>query len=143
VEVAPVPGGLVLDDEAAVVLGLLARHARRAGPMPRGVVGLANLLVIEGEHAQVRLREGQRVHVQVDAALGALGSASNGDGLTSTEAANRLGVSAGRLRHLIRTGRLQAHKVGRDWRIGPSALAEYERRERVPSIPRAEGSARP
>ena len=43
--------------------------------------------------------------------------------LTTTEAANRLGVSARRVRAMIAAGRLAATQAGRDWLIQPAALA--------------------
>lgn len=46
--------------------------------------------------------------------------------LTTTEAAERLGVSPRRVLALITAGRLRARKVGRDWQISPRALAEVQ-----------------
>jgi excisionase family DNA binding protein len=46
------------------------------------------------------------------------------DALLSTrEAAARLGISADRVRQLIRAGRLPAQRLGRDWYIQPADLA--------------------
>ena len=41
--------------------------------------------------------------------------ANNADMIGTTEIAARLGVSAERVRALIKTGRLPAQKLGRDW----------------------------
>lgn len=45
--------------------------------------------------------------------------------LTLTEAADALGLAPSTLRHQIRNGKLNARKVGRDWVVGPAALARY------------------
>ena len=45
--------------------------------------------------------------------------------LTVNEAARRLGVIPRRVRQLIRSGQLPAEKVGRDWLIEESAVANY------------------
>lgn len=43
--------------------------------------------------------------------------------LTTAQAADALGVTAARVRQLIRAGKLPAHRQGRDWAIDPRALA--------------------
>lgn len=137
-------GWLALDDEAVLLLSMALRAPRDL--WPPGVAGLANVLVAEGAWARARIKENGRVHApaaQLDATLGALGSSRHENGLTSEEAATRLGVTTGRIRHLIRTGRLKAHKIGRDWRIGPDAIEDYERRQGVRSVPRASSPAGP
>jgi excisionase family DNA binding protein len=48
-------------------------------------------------------------------------------GLTSTEAAARLGVSTARVRRLVLDGRLPAEKFGRDLVIQESDLESFER----------------
>ncbi|MFL6335856.1 MAG: helix-turn-helix domain-containing protein [Pyrinomonadaceae bacterium] len=48
-------------------------------------------------------------------------------GLTTTEAAQRLGVSAARVRRLVLDGRLPAEKFGRDLVIDEADLATFER----------------
>lgn len=45
---------------------------------------------------------------------------------TTTQAAEKLGVSRSWLRHLIRNGKLAAEKMGRDWHIDQGALAQLE-----------------
>jgi excisionase family DNA binding protein len=50
--------------------------------------------------------------------------------MTTHEACARLGVKRSWLCKLIRSKRLPAVKVGRDWRIEPEALAALERRPR-------------
>ena len=50
-------------------------------------------------------------------------------GLTTTEAAERLGVSAARVRRLVLDGRLPAEKFGRDLVINEADLATFERRK--------------
>jgi excisionase family DNA binding protein len=47
--------------------------------------------------------------------------------LSTTEVAQRLGVTRERVRQLCDEGRLKAEKMGRDWRILPAALEEYQR----------------
>lgn len=42
--------------------------------------------------------------------------------ITTTQAASRLGISRARVGQFIRTGRLRAMRLGRDWRIEPQAL---------------------
>jgi excisionase family DNA binding protein len=48
-------------------------------------------------------------------------------GLTTTEAAKRLGVSTARVRRLVLDGRLPAEKFGRDLVIHEADLATFER----------------
>jgi len=48
-------------------------------------------------------------------------------GLTSTEAAARLGISTARVRRLVLDGRLRAEKFGRDLVIYEAALESFER----------------
>lgn len=46
--------------------------------------------------------------------------------LSTTEAARILGVTRERVRQLCDEKKLKAEKLGRDWRIEPQALAEYQ-----------------
>ena len=46
--------------------------------------------------------------------------------LSTTEVAQRLGVTRERVRQLCDEGRLKAEKMGRDWRILPRAVDEYQ-----------------
>jgi excisionase family DNA binding protein len=48
-------------------------------------------------------------------------------GLTSTEAAARLGISTARVRRLVLDGRLRAEKFGRDLVIYEADLQSFER----------------
>jgi excisionase family DNA binding protein len=48
-------------------------------------------------------------------------------GLTSTEAAARLGISTARVRRLVLDGRLRAEKFGRDLVIYEADLESFER----------------
>ncbi len=48
-------------------------------------------------------------------------------GITTNEAAERLGVSAARVRRLVLDGRLPAEKFGRDLVINESDLKHFER----------------
>jgi excisionase family DNA binding protein len=48
-------------------------------------------------------------------------------GITTNEAAERLGVSAARVRRLVLDGRLPAEKFGRDLVINESDLKAFER----------------
>jgi excisionase family DNA binding protein len=48
-------------------------------------------------------------------------------GLTSTEAADRLGISTARVRRLVLDGRLRAEKFGRDLVIYEADLESFER----------------
>jgi excisionase family DNA binding protein len=53
--------------------------------------------------------------------------------ISTTEAAHRLGVSveSGRIRQMIREGKLEAEKIGRDWMVSEAAVvAELSNRER-------------
>lgn len=54
--------------------------------------------------------------------------------LTTTEAAEELFISRRRVQALIKSGRLPAKKVGRDWRIKAVDLALVE--DRYPGRPR-------
>ncbi len=53
--------------------------------------------------------------------------------LTTTEAADLLGVIPRRVRALIESGKLPAERMGRDWAIKPKDLA---RLDRTPGRPR-------
>jgi len=55
-------------------------------------------------------------------------------------AAERLGVSADRVRALIKAGRLPAKKLGRDWFIDPKDLARVK--DRKPGRPRKKTNVR-
>lgn len=55
---------------------------------------------------------------------------SNESFLTTAEAAKRLGVSPGRVRHFLAEGRIQARKFGRDWAIPATVVAEFAKQER-------------
>lgn len=50
-------------------------------------------------------------------------------GLTTNEAAERLGISPARVRRLVLDGRLPAEKFGRDLVIYESDVAAFERRK--------------
>lgn len=54
--------------------------------------------------------------------------------LTTAEAAAELGVSYGRVMHLIYAGRIKAEKIGAQWLVRPSALERA--RNRKPGRPR-------
>jgi excisionase family DNA binding protein len=54
--------------------------------------------------------------------------------LSTTEAARELGISADRVRALIQSGRLPAHKLSREWAIMRSDLDPV--RDRRPGRPR-------
>lgn len=58
------------------------------------------------------------------------------DALTTKQAADRLGVTPGRIRQLVLDGRLPAQKLGRDLFIRPEDLDRLERRR--PGRPRKE-----
>ena len=58
--------------------------------------------------------------------------------LTTTEAADLMGVTPRRVRALITSGRLRARKVGRDWQI---RRADAQNLERKPGRPRKEPKA--
>jgi excisionase family DNA binding protein len=49
--------------------------------------------------------------------------------ISTTEAARRLGVTANRVRVLIRTKRLKAIKVGHEWLIDPKDLDAVKERK--------------
>jgi excisionase family DNA binding protein len=49
--------------------------------------------------------------------------------ISTTEAARRLGVTANRVRVLIRTKRLKAIKVGHEWLIDPKDLDAVRERK--------------
>ena len=61
--------------------------------------------------------------------------------LTTKSAAERLGVTPGRVRALITAQRLPATKAGRDWLINEADLALVA--ERKPGAPRKENPKRP
>jgi excisionase family DNA binding protein len=52
----------------------------------------------------------------------------------TTKAAARLGISPNRVRALIDSGRLKAHKIGREYAINPSDLKAVKNRK--PGRPR-------
>jgi excisionase family DNA binding protein len=52
------------------------------------------------------------------------------------EAAERLGISAGRVRELIHLGHLPAQQVGREWAILAPDLDAFAARERPPGRPK-------
>lgn len=47
--------------------------------------------------------------------------------LTVPEAADMLGLAASTLRHQIKRGKLQAHKIGRDWYVTVGEVERYAR----------------
>ena len=49
--------------------------------------------------------------------------------LTTAQAAEKLGVSPGRIRQFIRDGRLPATQLGRDYIIQPKDLAKVKNRK--------------
>ena len=51
--------------------------------------------------------------------------------LTTTEAAEKLGLSRSWLRHLIKQGKLPAEKIGRDWSILETDLDAIGERTRL------------
>lgn len=51
-------------------------------------------------------------------------SKGNNEMLTVKQTAERLGVSVPRVHQLIKDGRLEANKIGRDWIISSDALTE-------------------
>lgn len=64
--------------------------------------------------------------------------------LTTKDVAERLGLSAIRVRELIRDGKIQAQQVGRDWVIEESALASvtvYGKAGRPPKTESAKTNA--
>ena len=58
--------------------------------------------------------------------------------ISVTEAAEKLGVTRGRIRQLISDGRLKATKVGHYWAIDTQDLAALQRRK--PGRPRKDQS---
>jgi excisionase family DNA binding protein len=58
--------------------------------------------------------------------------------LTTAQAADALGVTAARVRQLIRAGKLPAHRQGRDWAIDPRALARGTRDLGIPAQQRGD-----
>ncbi len=57
--------------------------------------------------------------------------------LTTTQVAERLGITPSRVRQIIREGRLVATKHGRDWEVDPESLDSFVKvRRRVgrPSV---------
>ena len=60
--------------------------------------------------------------------------------ITATDAANRLGVTRGRVIQLINAGRLPAEKVGMQYLIKPADLAKVK--DRKPGRPRTANKAR-
>jgi excisionase family DNA binding protein len=63
-----------------------------------------------------------------------------GELLTVERAAEHVGCHVETLRRAIRSGRLQAARVGSQWRVGPEALAEWMV---APAPARASGGRRP
>lgn len=51
---------------------------------------------------------------------------------TAQEIANRWGVGYPTVLSLLRDGRLQGFRAGREWRVTDTALREYEDRPAVP-----------
>ena len=58
--------------------------------------------------------------------------------LTTTEAAEILGIDRAAVSALIRRGRLQAEKPGRDYLITEAALTAYQATRRRPGRPKKE-----
>ena len=50
------------------------------------------------------------------------------DWMTTKEAANLAGYNIKYLRQLVRSGRVEARKVGRDWLVNRESLLAYKRR---------------
>ena len=93
-----------------------------------------------GQPVAVLRDEAQRLHGEGALALFAVGAElfvrrePTGELLTATQAAERLGVNASRVRALIAAGRLDAQKIGRDWLIEEHALDAVA--ERKPGRPK-------
>jgi excisionase family DNA binding protein len=49
--------------------------------------------------------------------------------LTPGECAGRLRITVAEIRHLLRAGLLEGHKVGKLWRVFPSHLRRFERKQ--------------
>lgn len=47
--------------------------------------------------------------------------------ISTKDAAKLLGVSGQRVRDLIKAGRLEAFKIGRDWAVSLDSVQEFER----------------
>jgi excisionase family DNA binding protein len=59
-------------------------------------------------------------------------------GMTTAQAADRLGVDASRVRQLLAAGKLTGQRVGRDWLIDPQSVDDYARNRRRPGRPKQE-----
>jgi site-specific DNA-methyltransferase (adenine-specific) len=55
--------------------------------------------------------------------------------LTTTEAAQRLGVNQSRVRQLVGEGRLEAEKLGRDLLVSEASVIRYEKERRKAGRP--------
>ncbi len=62
--------------------------------------------------------------------------------MTTSEAAEFLGVSRGRVHHFIKEGRLKAEKIGRDWHIKPRDIEAFKKTLRTAGRPAKQAQAR-
>jgi len=61
--------------------------------------------------------------------------ASLNDHMTAQEAADRLGYTVQHVRRLLRDGGLDGAKVGRDWLVLKTSVADYASRQANLSLP--------
>jgi excisionase family DNA binding protein len=94
------------------------------------VAGLANLLVMRGEEAAARIKARQLAQSPDAETVSPAGGSSGQHGalLSVDEAAERSGLGAGRIRDLLRSGRLAGHKAGpKVWLVDPVSLNAWMR----------------
>jgi excisionase family DNA binding protein len=61
--------------------------------------------------------------------------------LTTAEAAQRLGVTPGRICQLARAGKLEGERRGRDWLVDEDSVVEYAATRKPPGWPRRQEGA--
>jgi excisionase family DNA binding protein len=71
------------------------------------------------------------------------GSMASSEPLTVAEAAAILGIETSSVRHAIRSGRLAARKIGRDWWLRPEDVQAYKANRRNSGRPFRRSAAAP
>jgi excisionase family DNA binding protein len=120
-----VPAHIAGDVLRTLMLGLTARVRADGGELSPDVRGL--LYALHHAEQTAVLRTDRPGTEQSSASRTSLaGADSVGDAVSVSEAAARLGCSAGYVRRLARAGTIRARRIGaRAWAIDPAALEDY------------------